>query len=679
MRGTCNVTSGECMCNADWIGLQCEIRPSAVYWDTECGCFKSDGCEVYGLDENGGALTGCTHLTEFGMMSETVEPPGMDGGVTLKVNLPKVMTLEELLETLADMKPLEIAIPISWFCLQIFLFYLCRKYDDSKAYVAFFPTWHEYVAGGRTTSTLVKILGAQLVVVICTNHFLAVLFILPTLPFGRSMRLMTVFVILHGQLATMALFYGGQEGDLAKVMAQAIDIGVIIVLQNLSVQTFMFALVKKSDLGEVQAMVEKTAQRQRARQKWVLALRQTVPKSKAMAAKAMASWRGDDVLLLQNSKAPQYYDPHTLLRKVEEFRDVRSGKFELMLKVWKRGDVSVSVWKQKNALNDQVIAGFEPVKVHRLHRHALKGLRQGAAATWDDDQPDDVQLDSDGRDISADAPILSGTVPGDRTRAFQLGSPELNRFRGIIGWEDSFAGTVHKVELYVRNPHFRPKRTLVDKVRGRNRPPRKENAMKGPANPFAPDKPKVSLAAKGRKLLHKVVKIFNKEIEVPDTMMKSKMGANELINKVCGVPACALIRQPDGTVGFFVETQVATCDDPRSAIVRTRIKPGEEAAAAREIAASKEVQIKHLAKKLMAVVEAVQLKFEEESRVLRMSRQRDTEALLSKLRAQRDNDMVNLEAQVLRVRFEPRRAHMRAYSVPTVCCCCCGRQRRRSR
>ena len=111
MRGTCNVTSGECMCNADWIGLQCEIQPSAVYWDTECGCFKSDGCEVYGLDENGGALTGCTHLTEFGMMSETVEPPGMDGGVTLKVNLPKVMTLEELLETLADMKPLEFAIP----------------------------------------------------------------------------------------------------------------------------------------------------------------------------------------------------------------------------------------------------------------------------------------------------------------------------------------------------------------------------------------------------------------------------------------------------------------------------------------------------------------------------------------------------------------------------------------
>ena len=57
-RGTCNATSGECICKDDWMGLQCEIQPSAVYWDTECGCFKDDGCAVYGLDENGGALTG---------------------------------------------------------------------------------------------------------------------------------------------------------------------------------------------------------------------------------------------------------------------------------------------------------------------------------------------------------------------------------------------------------------------------------------------------------------------------------------------------------------------------------------------------------------------------------------------------------------------------------------------
>ena len=68
----------------------------------------------------------------------------------------------------------------------------------------------------------------------------------------------------------------------------AIDIGVVLVLQNLSIQTFMFALIKKSDLSAVQAMVEKKAQRQRTKQEWILAYRQTVPRSKAMAAKAMA-------------------------------------------------------------------------------------------------------------------------------------------------------------------------------------------------------------------------------------------------------------------------------------------------------------------------------------------------------------------------------------------------------
>ena len=109
---------------------------------------------------------------------------------------------------------------------------------------------------------------------------------------------MTVFVILHGQLATMAFFYGGQEGETAKYIAQAIDIAVVVTLQSLSIQTFMFALIKKSDLGAVQAMVEKKAQQQRAKQKWILAYRQTVPNSKAMAKTEMANWRGDDVLLL---------------------------------------------------------------------------------------------------------------------------------------------------------------------------------------------------------------------------------------------------------------------------------------------------------------------------------------------------------------------------------------------
>jgi hypothetical protein len=124
-------------------------------------------------------------------------------------------------------------------------------------------------------------------------------------------------------------------------------------------------------------------------------------------------------------------------------------------------------------------------------------------------------------------------------------------------------------------------------------------------------------------------------------MKKSKIGANEIINKCFGVPACALIRQPDGTVGFFIET----CDDPRSARVRMHTSATQEAAAVREITASKEEQIKLVAKKLMTTMDAVEHKFQEETQALSRSGRRDTEKTLSKLRAQRDNDMVNLEAQ----------------------------------
>lgn len=63
------------------------------------------------------------------------------------------------------------------------IFFLCRKYDDSKAYVQFFPSWHEKLVSGvcGNSSSLGRTLGAQLVLVLVTNHYLAVLFVLPTL------------------------------------------------------------------------------------------------------------------------------------------------------------------------------------------------------------------------------------------------------------------------------------------------------------------------------------------------------------------------------------------------------------------------------------------------------------------------------------------------------------------
>merc|ERR1719316_2340315 len=113
----------------------------------------------------------------------------------------------------------------------------------------------------------------------------------------------------------------------------------------------MFSLIRNSDLAAVQSQVEKRAK-----------------------------------------NAPQYYDGHTLLRKVEEFRHPTNGDFVFKMKLGKRGgmggrgmDYTTSIWRQKSAINEDTIEGFKPINVHRKHEAGLKGLRQGAAATWDDD------------------------------------------------------------------------------------------------------------------------------------------------------------------------------------------------------------------------------------------------------------------------------------------------------
>ena len=85
-----------------------------------------------------------------------------------------------------------------------------------------------------------------------------------------------------------------------------------------------------------------------------------------------------------------------------------------------------------------------------------------------------------------------------------------------------------------------------------------------------------------------------------------------------------------------------------------RFKPAHEAAEARRIASNKEAQIKHVAKKLMTTMDAIQLKFDDETQAVSRSGRRDQEAMLSELRARRDSDMRNLEAQVPWLSFEQR-------------------------
>ena len=297
---------------------------------------------------------------------------------------------------------------------------------------------------------------------------------------------------------------------------------------------------------------------------------------------------------------------------------------------------TTSVWRQTSGINSDTIEGFEPINVHRTHLEGLRGLRQGAAATWDDAAEGvQVELPTDGA-----APILTGGSGHDLT--FQLGCPQLNRYGGITGFEASRYGTAHKVELWVQNPHYKRNRTLLERTRGQNRPHPANEKTETTLFRIKRPTPKVSLGGKIHNAAVKMADILNRAVEVPDEKSKSKLRVAANINKLSGVPACAMIRQPDGSVGFFVET----CDDPRSAVVRSKANSVEETAAIREILASKELQTKYVAKRLMTTMDAIQLKFEEASRALRLSGRGGLERAVSELRAEREADMMDLEAQV---------------------------------
>ena len=268
-RGTCNVTADACMCNPDWMGLQCENQAQAVIAGPNG--LSRNGADLAGLNpDTGAALIQGDGPADFSIMTETVEAPAMETASEMTFNLPKPMTLEELIATLQDMRANEYIIIFGWFFFMIIVFKMCFAYDDSKAYVQFFPSWHEWLTGGRTNSILWKIIGAQLVIVLCTDHIAMIFFILPTLPFQRSMRWMCLLIILHAKLAILALLYGPDppEGQMClpptkdivspeiltcKLLAQIIDIAAGVFFQQLSLQVFMFSLIRNSDLSAVQA------------------------------------------------------------------------------------------------------------------------------------------------------------------------------------------------------------------------------------------------------------------------------------------------------------------------------------------------------------------------------------------------------------------------------------------
>ena len=129
----------------------------------------------------GGAVCATSHLTDFAVVSDVLTSPDafFESFADLNVNLPKAMTLEELLAVLADIEPEEYSAMGLATLFACGLMWLAVLYDDRRAYVEFFPRWHSFLGQEGLGSKILKASitwqawAAQLTVLLASNHYFA--------------------------------------------------------------------------------------------------------------------------------------------------------------------------------------------------------------------------------------------------------------------------------------------------------------------------------------------------------------------------------------------------------------------------------------------------------------------------------------------------------------------------
>jgi hypothetical protein len=203
--------------------------------------------ELTGVDENGNAVCTTTHLTDFAMLTDVVaEPDAFFAAATeLDINLPVVMSGEELLSVLANISPGAWSAIALTGTVMVMLFLLAQRYDDRHAYTAFYPKWFEFLScfGG---SKLFRSVGAQLILLGTTNHFLMIFFVLPSIPTTRTQRLMTVYQVVLTELIVLMMFYGtSNTNPLVSLWAQIIQGGTTVIVKVISVTLCNWALLPR--------------------------------------------------------------------------------------------------------------------------------------------------------------------------------------------------------------------------------------------------------------------------------------------------------------------------------------------------------------------------------------------------------------------------------------------------
>ena len=608
-RGECRVvnesepTIGECYCDSGWIGIECSQKPSCAYVDAN-GAFSEEGCTLVSFNRSLGAICSCTHLTEFGVMGEVLTSPDAfaSSAFKLDVNLPEPMSLEDLIAVLAETAASgELFLVISIVCMFFVGLRVARCYDDARVYVSFYPWWYEKISCYASESKILRSIGAQLVFVMGKNHFLSVFFVLPILPAARTQRLMTVYNIILAQLAILILFYGTSQSGAAVYVAQIIDIGVVIFIKTVSVKTFMTSLLRTSDVETEQAKIDKAEAKYSSKKKWHLLIRQTAPGSSQAARSAHArAWSGDGAVLNKDSGKKQFYDakrladidmyrhPTTdmLTFKLVSYKKTSGAHCESGFESFARGARQVAAdallygilgsagtvdatqqehqsslgkggkatrlyWKQRSNITDPKVVDYEAVSVppELTRDEGFGGLRKGDMPT--------------SKVAARKAPKVVGVNADKDTGAplFALGGTEPNRFGGITTWDDQATATSQRVEVYVLNPRYRVKKEPDAKKRkAQKKKATKKNDpnddlvedQRDEANSVTDDA-NAGAHAKVVQLLEKVLKIDQRADAMMLRSSIAKVGGNF---KLEGVPASALIRQVDGSVGFFMRKTI---------------------------------------------------------------------------------------------------------------------------
>ena len=99
-RGVCDGETGACSCTGNNLGASCGEAPLCRYWNINTSAWGTEGLVLEELDPvTGGAVCGTVHLTDFAVVSDVLTSPDafFESFADLNVNLPKPMTLEELL------------------------------------------------------------------------------------------------------------------------------------------------------------------------------------------------------------------------------------------------------------------------------------------------------------------------------------------------------------------------------------------------------------------------------------------------------------------------------------------------------------------------------------------------------------------------------------------------------